>query len=76
VRFDGVPPLERADVKSAIAEVEALLDGHGRVLVRKSGTEKLIRVMAEGDDRPTVEQAVDRICDVIRAGDVPAASAA
>ncbi|MDB5364675.1 MAG: phosphoglucosamine mutase [Rhodospirillales bacterium] len=76
VRFDGVPPLERADVKSAIAEVEALLDGHGRVLVRKSGTEKLIRVMAEGDDRPTVEQAVDRICDVIRAGDAPAASAA
>ncbi|GIL40150.1 phosphoglucosamine mutase [Roseiterribacter gracilis] len=76
VRFDGTPPLERADVKGAIAEVEALLNGRGRVLVRKSGTEKLIRVMAEGDDRSTVESAVDRICDVIRAGDAPAASAA
>jgi phosphoglucosamine mutase len=76
VRFDGTPPLERADVKSAIADVEALLNGRGRVLVRKSGTEKLIRVMAEGDDRSTVESAVDRICDVIRAGDAPAASAA
>jgi phosphoglucosamine mutase len=76
VRFDGAPPLDRKDVKNAIAEVEALLNGRGRVLVRKSGTEKLIRVMAEGDDRSTVESAVDRICDVIRAGDAPAASAA
>jgi phosphoglucosamine mutase len=76
VRFDGIPPLDRADVKSAIAEVEKILDGRGRLLVRKSGTEKLIRVMAEGDDKSTVEQAVDRICDVIKSGDARTVSAA
>ena len=43
------------------------LDGRGRLLIRKSGTEPLIRVMAEGDDRAMVERLVDRICEAVAA---------
>ncbi|MCP6373998.1 phosphoglucosamine mutase, partial [Klebsiella pneumoniae] len=49
VRFTADKPLETDAVKAAIAEAEAALSGQGRLLVRPSGTEKLIRVMAEGD---------------------------
>ena len=68
VRFDrGVRPLERDDVKAAIAEAEAALAGTGRVLIRASGTEPVIRVMAEGEDAGAVEAVVDRICAAVRA---------
>ncbi|MGB3846043.1 MAG: phosphoglucosamine mutase [Sphingopyxis sp.] len=67
VRFAGGAPLEDAVVKAAIAEGEAELAGRGRLVIRASGTEPLIRVMAEGDDAAQVERVVDMICDAVRA---------
>lgn len=66
VRFKGGKPLEEARVKDAIAAAEADLDGKGRLVIRASGTEPVIRVMAEGDDRGQVEAVVDRVCDAVR----------
>jgi len=66
VRFSGGQPLEDAKVKQVIAEAEQELDGTGRLVIRKSGTEPLIRVMAEGEDEALVGQVVDRICDAVR----------
>ena len=54
VRFAGGKPLEDDEVKAAIADAEARLNGSGRLLVRASGTEPLIRIMAEGDDAKLV----------------------
>jgi phosphoglucosamine mutase len=65
VRFAGGKPLEAAPVKALIAEVERELDGRGRLVIRASGTEPVIRVMAEGDDAAEVERAVGRICDAV-----------
>ena len=48
------------------AEGEAALNGRGRLVIRASGTEPVIRVMAEGDDAGQVEQVVDMICDAVR----------
>jgi phosphoglucosamine mutase len=67
VRFEGGAPLRDAGVKAAIADGEARLAGHGRLLIRKSGTEPLIRVMAEGEDERLVAEVVDSICDAVRA---------
>ena len=67
VRFEGGAPLEDKDVKARIAAAEAELDGRGRLIIRKSGTEPLIRVMAEGDDLAMVERLVDGICDAVAA---------
>lgn len=76
-RFDPVPqvlknvrvsagmPLENATVRQAIADAEAELAKNGRLLIRPSGTEPLIRVMAEGDDRAQVERIVDELISVI-----------
>jgi len=66
VRFAGGKPLEDARVKAAIADAEAELAGRGRLVIRASGTEPLIRVMAEGDDAAQVERVVDTICDAVR----------
>ncbi|WP_140984015.1 phosphoglucosamine mutase [Asticcacaulis tiandongensis] len=65
VRFSGESPLKSEAVQAAIAEAEELLKGEGRVLVRPSGTEPLIRVMAEGDDEAKVKAAVQQIADAI-----------
>jgi phosphoglucosamine mutase len=62
VRFKQGQPLEAVAVKAAIADAEAQLEGRGRLVIRKSGTEPLIRVMAEGDDAALVERLVDDIC--------------
>jgi phosphoglucosamine mutase len=67
VRFAGGAPLKEAAVKAAIAEGEARLNGSGRVLVRASGTEPLIRVMAEGDDEALVAAVVKDIAGAVRA---------
>ena len=67
VRFAGGRPLEAAPVKAAIAAVEAELAGRGRLVIRPSGTEPVIRVMAEGEDAAEVEAAVARICDAVTA---------
>jgi phosphoglucosamine mutase len=64
VRFTG-KPLDDATVKAAIAEGEALLNGHGRLLIRKSGTEPVIRVMAEGEDKALVKAVVEEICAAV-----------
>ncbi|KQS48092.1 MULTISPECIES: phosphoglucosamine mutase [unclassified Sphingomonas] len=66
VRFAGGKPLDHDAVKAVIAEAEAELAGKGRLVIRPSGTEPVIRVMAEGDDLAQVEQVVDRICDAVR----------
>ncbi|WP_066650162.1 MULTISPECIES: phosphoglucosamine mutase [Sphingomonas] len=67
VRFAGGKPLEDAGVKAVIADAEAELNGKGRLVIRPSGTEPVIRVMAEGDDLGQVEAVVDRICEAVRA---------
>jgi len=66
VRFAGGKPLEDARVKAVIAEAEAQLSGRGRLVIRPSGTEPVIRVMAEGDDATEVNQVVDAICDAVK----------
>jgi phosphoglucosamine mutase len=65
VRFAGESPLEAPDVQRAVAAAEARLAGQGRLLIRKSGTEPVIRVMAEAEDEAVVEQVVDELCGVI-----------
>ncbi|TVV74900.1 phosphoglucosamine mutase [Sphingomonas solaris] len=67
VRFAGGAPLDQEKVKAVIAGAETQLDGTGRLVIRKSGTEPLIRVMAEGEDRALVEQVVDEICAAVKA---------
>ncbi|MEI2682423.1 phosphoglucosamine mutase [Erwinia aphidicola] len=68
VRFSGShDPLEDATVKAVTAEVEAELKGRGRVLLRKSGTEPLIRVMVEGEDEAQVTALAHRIADAVKA---------
>lgn len=67
VRYAAGKPLDDARVKAAIAEGEAALAGSGRVLVRPSGTEKLIRVMAEGDDAALVKRVVGDIVGAVKA---------
>jgi phosphoglucosamine mutase len=53
-------------VTAAVSDAEQVLDGKGRVLLRPSGTEPLLRVMVEGEDRRLVEQSAQRIADVVR----------
>jgi phosphoglucosamine mutase len=67
VRFAGGQPLETNPVKEAIADAEARLSGTGRLVIRKSGTEPLIRVMAEGEDEKLVAELVDQICEAVKA---------
>jgi phosphoglucosamine mutase len=65
VKFKGGKPLEDARVKAAIKDAESQLASTGRLVIRPSGTEALIRVMAEGQDENLVEKIVDDLCDVI-----------
>jgi phosphoglucosamine mutase len=72
VRFSGGQssnskgPLDDTKVLAVIADAEASLKGKGRLVIRPSGTEPVIRVMAEGDDAGEVEAVVDAICAVIK----------
>ena len=66
VRFGGGKPLENAEVMGAIANAEQRLNGTGRLLVRASGTEPLIRIMAEGDDEKLVSQVVKEIAGAVK----------
>ena len=65
VRFTGDSPLDAPAVQAAVAAAEARLSISGRLLIRKSGTEKVIRVMAEAEDHAMVEREVDDLCAVI-----------
>jgi phosphoglucosamine mutase len=68
VRFEaGMKPLDDAKVQDAIAKGKEKLESSGRILVRASGTEPLIRVMAEGTDEELVHNVVNDICAVIEA---------
>ena len=67
VRFAGGKPLEHKTVKEAIADGEAQLNGTGRIVVRPSGTEPLIRIMAEGDDSALVKKVVKSIVSAVKA---------
>jgi phosphoglucosamine mutase len=65
VRYKGGAPLQHSEVKSAIEDGEARLGTSGRLVIRASGTEPLIRVMAEGDDADLVKQVVNDIAGVV-----------
>jgi phosphoglucosamine mutase len=65
VRYKSGKPHENAKVKLAITDAEQKLNGHGRLIVRPSGTEPVIRVTGEGEDRILVEEAVDGIVDAL-----------
>jgi phosphoglucosamine mutase len=69
VDFRGTRPLEVPRVRQAIREGEERLGSSGRLLVRKSGTEQLVRVMAEGADRSLVDSIVRNICEAVSQAD-------
>jgi phosphoglucosamine mutase len=66
VRYSGGKPLDNAKVKDAIATAEAKLGTSGRLVVRASGTEPLIRIMAEGDDEKLVDKLVKEIAGAVK----------
>ena len=61
----GADPLETEQVKAVVAEVETALAGQGRVLLRKSGTEPVIRVMVEGADKRIVKTFAQQIANEV-----------
>ena len=65
VRFAGASPLRNKRVQQSITAAEAELGSTGRLLIRESGTEPLVRVMAEAEDEALVGRIVDELCDVI-----------
>jgi phosphoglucosamine mutase len=65
VRFAGGKPLDDAAVRKVIAQAEAELGSTGRLVIRPSGTEPVIRVMAEGDNGDQVADVVGRICEAV-----------
>jgi phosphoglucosamine mutase len=67
VRYAGASPLAKPIVTQAIAAEETALGARGRVLIRASGTEPVIRVMAEAEDEALVDGVVGRLADLIRA---------
>ncbi len=65
VRYAGPSPLSAPSVRAAVTEAEAALAGNGRLLIRTSGTEPVVRVMAEGEDEALVERMVAFLCERI-----------
>ncbi len=65
VRFAGSSPLHAPGVQAAIRAAEQRLDTTGRLLIRESGTEPLVRVMAEGEDGSVVAEVVNSLCEII-----------
>lgn len=72
VRFKGASPLEADSVQAKKDEVEKLLSGRGRLVLRKSGTEPLVRVMAEAEDASLVDDVVTQMCNALEAVSEPA----
>ncbi len=66
VKLTGTPDLQAAPVREAIARAEADLAGRGRVLLRASGTEPVVRVMVEGEDRAHVQSLAETIAAAVR----------
>jgi len=69
VKYLNGAPLEHVEVRQAIDSGKARLGGQGRLLVRPSGTERVIRVMGEGDDERLVQQVVGEISEAVRKAD-------
>ncbi|HEY7749263.1 MAG TPA: phosphoglucosamine mutase [Aestuariivirgaceae bacterium] len=67
VRYKSGKPLEAPQVRTVISAMEKKLGSSGRLVIRPSGTEPLIRVMAEGDDELVVRSAVEEICSALEA---------
>lgn len=67
VRYSGTSPMSSPDLAAAKAWADERLAGSGRLVLRASGTEPLIRVMVEAQDEAQVHEVVDHVCDVIRA---------
>jgi phosphoglucosamine mutase len=67
VRYSGGQPLEKTEVAKAIEAAREKLGSEGRLVIRPSGTEPVIRVMAEGDNRALIEQLVDEVCEAVKA---------
>jgi phosphoglucosamine mutase len=65
VPYEGDNPMNTDVVKEAISDATAQFGNHGRILVRPSGTEALIRVMAEGDDPAMVQSITDKLAEII-----------
>jgi len=65
VKYSGTSPMESPELASAIKDAQSMFGNSGRVLVRASGTEPLIRVMAEGDDAAQVEKITDELVQLI-----------
>jgi phosphoglucosamine mutase len=62
----GARPLDHDGVRAAIEAAESALSGKGRLLIRPSGTEPLIRVMAECEDTVLLDRVVDDVADAVR----------
>lgn len=67
IRFNDVNPLDDDRVKAAISDAETKLGKAGRLVIRKSGTEPLIRIMAEAEDETLMDAMIDQIADAVRA---------
>jgi len=67
-KYEGADPLSRKNVQDAIAAAEKLLGARGRLLVRKSGTEPLVRVMAQAETDALVSEAVDGVVAALDRG--------
>ena len=67
IRFNDVNPLDDDRVKAAITDAETQLGKAGRLVIRKSGTEPLIRIMAEAEDETLMDAMIDQIADAVRA---------
>ena len=65
VKYSGASPMDNPELASAIKDAQSMFGNSGRVLVRASGTEPLIRVMAEGDDAAQVEKITDELAQLI-----------
>lgn len=73
VRYRGVSPLTLPHIQTAIEDASAKLAGAGRVLIRASGTEPLIRVMAESEDQAMIDMIVEELCTTIAAAQLQSA---
>jgi phosphoglucosamine mutase len=65
-RLNGGAPLDQGEVQRCIEAANDRLHGHGRLLVRPSGTEPLIRVMVEADDEGLLSEVLDEVSGVIQ----------
>ncbi|MGA9867563.1 MAG: phosphoglucosamine mutase [Acetobacteraceae bacterium] len=74
VRFTGASPLHEACVQTSVAAAKERLVGIGRLVIRESGTEPLVRVMAEAEDEALVAEIVGGLCEVIAASAAPRAA--